>query len=70
MISNSLPLLIYPFKLDVKECHFRLAIVVSSNPMNIFNAHSLHLKQCALTKLNGLLLTTVASQNGIHSRLV
>ena len=35
----------FPFqlKLDVKECHFRLAIVVSSNPINFINAHSLHL---------------------------
>ena len=27
-------------------------------------------KECALIKLIGLLLTTVASQNGIHSALV
>ena len=53
---------------------FRLAIVVSSNPINFINAHSLHYKpareQCALTKLYGLLLAAVASKNGIHLRLV
>ena len=53
---------------------FWLAIVVSSNPINFINAHSLHYKpaseQCALKKLNGLLLAAVASQNDIHSRLV
>ena len=40
-------------------------IVLSSNPINFINAHSLHQKpaheQCALTKLNGLLLAAVAS---------
>ena len=53
---------------------FRFAIVVSSNPINFINEHSVHSKpaceQCALTKLNGLLLTAVVSQNSIHSCLV
>ena len=29
-------------KLDVRECHFWLAIVICSNPINFINAHSLH----------------------------
>ena len=49
-------------------------IVVSSNPINLINAHSLHYKpvreQSALIKLNGLLLAAVASRHGIHSRVV
>ena len=50
------------------------AIVVSSNPFNSVNAHSLrqlvwccHCKECALAKLHGLLITTMASPNDIHS---
>ena len=52
---------------------FRLAIVVSSNPINLINVHSSVAparEQYALSKLNGLLLAAVASKNGIHSRLV
>ena len=60
----------YPFLTQVGTP----GIIVSSNPINLINAHSLHSKpareQCALTNLNGLLLEAVASKNGIHSRLV
>ena len=50
------------------------AIVVSSNPFNFVNAHSVHqlvwcshCKECTLAKLHGLLITTMASPNDIHS---
>ena len=53
---------------------FRLVIVVSSNPINLINKHTLQQKpareRCAVTKLNGLLLAAVAGKNGINSRLV
>ena len=50
--------------LGLNKCH-RLAIVVSSNLINLINAHYLHYKparvarreQCALTKLDELLST-------------
>ena len=57
---------------------FRLAIHVfvssTMNPFNFVNAHSLHqrvrCKEHTLTKLNGLLLTIMASRNDIHSCIV
>ena len=56
---------------------FRLATVLSSNPINFYQCAFLTLDYailtmrnfCALTKLNRLLLTTMASRNGIHSPL-
>ena len=53
---------------------FRLAIVVSNNPISVINVHFLHQKpahnNAHWKKSNRLLLTTVASRNGIHSSLV
>ena len=58
---------ISPFqpKLNVNEFFFSLATAVSSNPFNFVNAHcswaGFKCKECALIKLIGLLLTTMAS---------
>ena len=50
---------------------FRLAIVVSSNPINFIKAYYLHHAETARNTMRiGLLLTAVTSQNEIHSRLV
>ena len=68
---------IFPFqlKLDVKECHFRLDIVVSSNPINFINAHSLHLTSTRITMRNDKDEWITAYNCGkpkmeFHSRLV
>ena len=70
---------IFPFqlKLDVKEheeCHFRLAIVVSSNPINFIDAHSLDLTSTRNNAHSQSLMDYCSQlwqvENGIHSRLV
>ena len=50
---------------------FWFAIVVSSNPINYISARILYTRNPLVTmrivKLEWIMLTTVASQNGIHS---
>ena len=64
----------FQLNLGMNECQFWLATVVSSNPFNFVNAQCYEqvsgVKECALIKLIGLLFTTMASRNDIHSALV
>ena len=62
----------FQLKLSLNKMSFRHAIAVSSNPFNF--SHSLHqrvwCKECTLTTLSGLQLTTMASWSDIQSSLV
>ena len=62
----------FQFKRGVNKCHFGLlwAVTKLTLSMCILYTSNLLVYKCALTKLNGFLLTTMASRNGIHSSLV